>query len=62
MASQEDFVQSVADAFEQQFSLQETDLESIERTQSDVPHLNSTYVLSTSQLEESLKVNLPQKL
>lgn len=49
-------------AIEQQFSLEETDLETIERTQPDVPHLSSTYVLSASQLDDSLKkVVLPQK-
>lgn len=58
--SREVFVDSVVHAFEQQFSLDETDLERIEQTQPLVPHLNSTYVLSTRQLEDSLLV-LPQK-
>jgi hypothetical protein len=48
-------------AFEQQFSLEETSLERIEQTQPHVHHLNSTYVLSTRQLEDSLLKLLPQK-
>ena len=54
------FMDSVVQAFEQQFTLQETDLDGIELTQPKVPHLNSTRVLSTSELEESLK-KAPQK-
>jgi len=51
---------SVVQAFEQQFTLEETDLDGIELTQPKVPHLNSTRILSTSELEESLK-KAPQK-
>ena len=60
LPSREVFVGSIVHAFEQQFSLEETDLDRIEQTQPHIPHLNSTYVLSTRQLEDSLKV-LPQK-
>ncbi|KAG0556577.1 hypothetical protein KC19_11G064300 [Ceratodon purpureus] len=61
LPSREVFVDSVLHAFEQQFSLEETDLERIEQTQPLVPHLNSTHVLSTKQLEDSLLKLLPQK-
>lgn len=59
--SREVFVDSIMQAFEQQFSLEETSLERIEQTQPHVYHLNSTYVLSTRQLEDSLLKLLPQK-
>jgi hypothetical protein len=61
LPSREVFVDSIMQAFEQQFSLEETSLERIEQTQPHVHHLNSTYVLSTRQLEDSLLKLLPQK-
>lgn len=54
LPSREVFVDSIVHAFDHQFSLEETDLDAIQKTLTDVPHLNSTYVLSTCQLEESL--------